>query len=89
MLQVVVDDDIGDLYKVRVGLLGAEHHVDWYSDYNRCPSWYLQKVSFFFFFFFLCFGFGVFGGGGGGGDGIGGDRRDVVESFRMLFLKRM
>ncbi|KAL3869892.1 hypothetical protein ACJMK2_042519 [Sinanodonta woodiana] len=42
---VRVVEDIGDLYKVRVGFHDKEQEALWYQNYSQAPTWYLEKMS--------------------------------------------
>ena len=44
-LQIRVLEDIGELYKVRVGFHGDRGEVVWYQNYSLAPSWFLESVS--------------------------------------------
>lgn len=41
----MVLEDIGDLYKVRLGFPDEEHHQDWYTSIQEAPTWFLEKVN--------------------------------------------
>lgn len=43
--QIVVKEDIGKIFKVRLGFHGEENHPEWYSDLDDTPSWFIDKVS--------------------------------------------
>lgn len=45
MFQIEVEEDIGKLFKVRLGFHGEENYPEWYTDLEDTPSWYLEKVS--------------------------------------------
>jgi len=42
--QIEVKEEIGTVYKVRVGFHGEENHPEWYDDLEDTPSWFLEKV---------------------------------------------
>lgn len=41
----MVREDIGDLYKVRLGFPEEENHTEWYTSIDSGPSWFLEKVN--------------------------------------------
>ena len=43
--KIIVPEDIGELYKVRVGFHGDRGEVPWYQNYSLAPSWFLDSVS--------------------------------------------
>ena len=42
--QLTVPDDLGELFKVRIGFHGDEEK-SWYEDQNQAPSWFVEQVS--------------------------------------------
>ena len=45
LIQIRVEEAIGDLYKVRVGFHGDKESTEWYKDYNLAPCWFVEKVG--------------------------------------------
>ena len=43
--KILVPEDIGELYKVRVGFHGDRGEVPWFQNYSLAPSWFLDSVS--------------------------------------------
>ncbi|KAK3579121.1 hypothetical protein CHS0354_022141 [Potamilus streckersoni] len=42
---VQVVEDVGELYKVRVGFHDKEQEALWYQNYSQAPNWYLEKLT--------------------------------------------
>ncbi|WAR22969.1 LOXH1-like protein [Mya arenaria] len=42
---VYVEEDIGDMYKVRLGFHEEETHPNWYTDIKNSPTWFLEKYE--------------------------------------------
>ncbi|XP_052774352.1 lipoxygenase homology domain-containing protein 1-like isoform X2 [Mya arenaria] len=42
---VYVEEDIGDMYKVRLGFHEEETHPNWYTDIKNSPTWFLEKLT--------------------------------------------
>lgn len=45
ILQIGIEENIGEVYKVRVGFKDAENEMSWYEGSTEAPSWFLEKVN--------------------------------------------
>ena len=43
-IQLTVPEDLGELFKVRIGFHGDEEKL-WFEDQNQAPSWFVEQVS--------------------------------------------
>ncbi|XP_021373395.1 lipoxygenase homology domain-containing protein 1-like isoform X2 [Mizuhopecten yessoensis] len=43
--KVHVEEDIGEVYKVRVGFHSSEHDLMWYESPDSAPSWFLKQMT--------------------------------------------
>ena len=41
--QLTVPEDLGELFKVRIGFQG-DQELSWYEDFSGAPTWFIEEV---------------------------------------------
>ncbi|KAJ8306143.1 hypothetical protein KUTeg_016688 [Tegillarca granosa] len=44
-IHIRIEENIGEVYKVRVGFKDAENEMSWYEGSTEAPSWFLEKME--------------------------------------------
>ncbi|XP_012939779.1 lipoxygenase homology domain-containing protein 1 isoform X2 [Aplysia californica] len=45
LFEISTDENVGDLYKIRVGFENAGKEMEWYTEPNSCPSWFGDMIK--------------------------------------------